>query len=64
MTDRRALLDSMVYRLEAAVLELQSVAHDATTTGLPVSDELLRVLEHVVHLRDYLHDLAQATPPL
>lgn len=62
MPSRRELLESMVARLEAALLELQSVAHEARSTGLPV-EELHQALDVLVHLRDGLAQLAQTVPP-
>ncbi len=62
MPARRELIESMVSRLEAALLELQSIAHDARSTGLPV-EELHQALEVLVRLRDGLTGLAGTLPP-
>lgn len=51
--DRIELLRSMASRLEAALLELQSVAHDARLTGLPLKG-LHEILERLVAVRDAL----------
>lgn len=55
--DRIELLRSMASRLEAALLELQSVAHDARTTGLAL-DGLNDILARLVAVRDALAALA------
>lgn len=56
--NRRALLESMVSRLEAALFELQSVAHDARSTGLALED-LQEALGLLVRVRDGLGQLGQ-----
>lgn len=59
MATRAELLESMVARIQAALDELQTVAHDARSSGLLLED-LHEVLGLLVRVRDGLAVLGQA----
>ncbi len=55
--ERLDVLRSMMSRVEAALLELQAVAHDGRSTGLVLQD-LYEITESLIHVRDTLAELA------